>query len=265
MRCSPAQATRHVAGLEKALGQSLLQRTTRRVSLTPAGGQFLLQVRPAVQALEAATSGLRGRAGQPLAGPLRVAAPRAAGVRLLTPVVADFVQENPGVVPHCVLLDRSIDPDAENFDVVMEAQPLGEGSQEPVILLEWGLYAAPTYLARKGRPHGVSDLPQHDAIVLDAQRSWALRGGEPLVPRPALLCNDIEAVTQFCVSGLGLALLPKYMASQRAEGSGLQLLLDGFEPKPDGLFLRTPRFHLSGETARAFHTFLTTRLKRLRF
>jgi DNA-binding transcriptional LysR family regulator len=114
------------------------------------------------------------------------------------------------------------------------------------------------------RPHGPSDLLSHRGLFLSSQPAWDLRGGSEFQPKQQFMANRLEALKSLCMGGQGIALLPVFLVRREIERAELLQLLDGFEPKPLGLFSVTPQQKRETAATKAFRMFLEARFKRLR-
>ena len=157
---STSVVSRQIAALEAELGVRLLKRSTRTVELTEAGTNYLKRVRRLLFELEDANKSLKAPATAAV-GKLRIAAPTAIGLSLIAPSIADFMAANPHVVMHLDLLDRRVDADEEDYDLVLR---LDEEIGNRLAQIEAGLFASPAYIAHHGRPHGPADLGKHLAL-----------------------------------------------------------------------------------------------------
>jgi DNA-binding transcriptional LysR family regulator len=259
---STSVVSRQIAALEAELGVTLLKRTTRSVELTHAGNTYINHIRPLLTELNEANSAIRNP-NSGAGGRFRVAAPSTIGLSLIAPAIADFMAVNPTIIAHFDLLDRRVDAFEEDYDLALQ---LGEAPEDAGILaqIEMGLFASPGYCARHNRPHGPSDLPSHRGLFLSSQPAFELRGGSEFQPKQQFMANRLEALKSLCMGGQGIALLPVFLVRREIERAELLQLLDGFEPKPLGLFSVTPQQKRETAATKAFRMFLEARFKRLR-
>jgi DNA-binding transcriptional LysR family regulator len=219
LRVPKSSVSRSVALLEEELGVRLLQRTTRKVELTEAGRVFYDRASLALAGLEdaeAAVSDLQAS----LRGTLRVTAPADAGAGILAPLIARFVERHPGVHVECVLTARVVDLIAEGIDFAFRASKISDSSlvARRLQARDGALYAAPSYLARRGAPERVVDLAAHDCVLFRADQGrtrWALTGplGEETVEvHGPISADDFAFVHQAALRGVGIALMPQFIA-----------------------------------------------------
>jgi DNA-binding transcriptional LysR family regulator len=226
----PSAVSRRVAALEELLGVPLLQRTTRRLSLTTAGQELAERAGPAVVALVEAADEVR-RAETALAGPIRVSVPGALGRRRVAPLLFDFVRANPGVQLDLRVSDARLDLVAERIDLALR---IGKPTDPAVVarLLARSPQRLVAPLALLGRLTGPLDPVAFGRLPRIVRRE----GGQiidlpnPEAP-PVLICDDVETVAAAVVAGLGFAVLPEWLARTLPEVRVLGLPL----PIGDGL------------------------------
>ena len=263
MGISTSVVSRQIAALETELGIRLLKRSTRRVELTDAGSIYLKRVRSFLTELEETNRALKNP-NSTAAGRFRIATGTAIGLSLIVPAIADFMAANPGVAIHLDLLDRVIDPQEEDYDLVLQFGDIPEAAGPMLAQIEVGLFSSPAYLAHHGRPHGPSDLTAHRALYLASQQMWNLRGSFDEKPKMQFCSNRLEALKALCLAGQGIALLPLFLVRAEIERGDLVQLLDGFEPKPSSLFVAKSPLRSETTASRLFQNFLEARFKRLR-
>ncbi len=157
--------TRHLAELEQALGVSLLNRTTRRVTLTEEGARYHAEARTILRLVDEATDEARSAGGDPI-GTVRVSCTGALGVRHVARALFDLQDRYPGVSVDLSLSDVRIDLVREAVDVAIRLGPLADSSMQVrrVGQSRRILVASNEYLARHGRPAGPDDLLRHEVI-----------------------------------------------------------------------------------------------------
>lgn len=212
---SPAVVTRLVADLEEHLGTRLLQRTTRRQSLTDAGEAYLERVRHILQDLDDAHS-LVSSHTQELSGTLRVLAPPVLATHVLAPMVASFHQRYPQIQLDIEVASHR-EPPIEAFDITLMGTDEGYDANiiaRKVNATEAFLVASPAYLARRGTPAMPQDLLQHDCLRIKPDmgtRSRMLRlfrsdrDDEVLLDvRPVLWANHTDTLMRAALDGAGI-------------------------------------------------------------
>ena len=197
-------------------------------------------------------------------GRFRIVTSTAVGLSLIVPAIADFMAANSRIAIHLDLLDRVIDPQEEDYDLVLRLGDISETAGNMLAQIEVGLFSSPAYLAHHGRPHGPADLGNHRALYLAGQQNWNLRGNFDARPKMQFCSNRLEALKAVCLAGQGIALLPIFLVRAETERGDLVQLLDGFEPKPSILAIAKSPLRSETTASRLFQNFLESRFKRLR-
>ena len=207
---TPQAASQAIAQLEQHLGVRLLHRTTRGLSLTDEGQQFLESTRPAVGMLERALHVARG-AKDEAAGPLRIVGPRSGFAPVLMPVVDEFCRAHPEVVPDVQLDDGIGNWVQDRVDVGFRiGGPPAEGLiARRLFAVQLVICAAPDYLKKFGAPRSLDDLASHRCSVFRHPATgqvtpWHVRVGQEVVHRPmagVLSTNDVDAELQAILGG----------------------------------------------------------------
>jgi DNA-binding transcriptional LysR family regulator len=232
-----AAVSRSVADLEKALGVRVLERTTRRVALTPAGRLIYPYAKRIVAEVDAARA-LIARAHAPANGPLRVAAEPTYGRALLAPLVPRFLESFPDVPLEVVLQAVEV---RDSWEVAIRAGLPDEASNLAHRLLGAPpavLCATPAYLRQRGAPARPEDLRSQDLLTPGAEspeyRLELSRGTQRAEVRVAskLTANDPAVLHGACAAGLGVALLPEFLCRQGLATGRLKLVLPGWTLAP---------------------------------
>ncbi len=165
LKSSKPAVSRLIADLEERLSARLLNRTTRRLSLTDEGHRFYDQAREILTAIEQAEEELSARSSKP-SGVLRISAPLSFGVLELAPLLGQFSRENPDVQLDVELDDRTVDVVNEGFDLAIRISRLASSSliSRQLAASQVKLCASPKYLKLRGVPKTLDELARHDAI-----------------------------------------------------------------------------------------------------
>lgn len=222
--------SRRVAVLEQRLGARLLQRTTRKLSLTDAGRVYYQHAARGLSEMEAAELAV-SRMQEVPRGHLRVSTP--INVPYLAPVLASFLQTFPEVDLEVVCTDRRVDLIAEGFDVAVRAGRLLDSTlvAKTLGVLRSFVVASPAFLAREGRPSQPSDLSNFECVLFGAvpdPTSWTLsRGDEQVTARVKgrFVVNDFHLVEHGALSGVGIAMLPAHRSTQALGTGALERVL----------------------------------------
>ncbi|WP_260599751.1 LysR family transcriptional regulator [Sphingomonas endolithica] len=237
---SAATVTRAVALLEGLAGETLLLRSTRRLSLTAAGDRHVTIWREVLARLaEIAPSAAAG----PLRGGIVLTAPELFGRLKVMPVLEPFLRREPLVSARIVLVNRLVDLVGEGIDLAVRLAPLPDSTMTAIKLGELRILvcAAPDYLARAGAPASPQELAQHDCIGLNAEGDgelWpfgAAQAGARVrsvrVPT-RLSLNNAGAAIDAALRGHGLIRARAYQVAEDVAAGRLVAILDAFEPPP---------------------------------
>ncbi len=239
---SKAAASKTLTKLEKRLGARLLNRTTRRLSLTEAGAALYNRVGNAMADIDAAESEVMDLSGKPR-GRLRVTAPIYFGTVHLMPVVCEFLRQYPDIELELDLDNKIVDLVEKQIDVAIRITTLIDSSLVARRLADVRLLtvASPDYLKRRGTPKKPDDLKDHTGLhyaLLRAPNEWYFqRDGEAINVRVPgqLRCNSDDALKHAALEGLGITRFPEvFIAGEIAEGRLVRLLED-YEPPPSSL------------------------------
>jgi DNA-binding transcriptional LysR family regulator len=229
-----SSVSRAVSALEAALGIRLLQRTTRRLSLTDAGRAYYQRARDALASLEEAQQAAAALGAAPR-GLVRITAPTDLGAGI-APVLATFLRAHPAVRVEVSLTPRLVDLVKEGFDLAVRAGPLLDSSllARKLADTELGLFAAPAYLARAGRPRRLADLTRHECVLYRAMGGaarWRLsgpRGEEEVAVRGQVEGDEFAFVRAVVEAGQGIAFAPVGMFAPAVEARAVERVLPSF-------------------------------------
>jgi LysR family transcriptional regulator for bpeEF and oprC len=267
---SRAAASGHVAALEKHLGVRLLNRTTRRVSLTAEGADFLRRCRRILDEVQDAEETLRGSRSKPQ-GLLRVDVPVAFGRYLLLPALPDFTRRYPAIDLDIRLNDRIVDLVAERVDVAVRVGGLQQSGlvARRVAQVNIVTCASPAYLADHGEPQTPDDLRQHRLLALTPAAGgtpeWTFPA--PYTPRRlklhfAMQFNSAEAPIIAAAAGLGITHTADLIVAEYVGRSELKLILNDFVLPGQPISLVYPSAGHQSPKVRVFSDFAANLLKR---
>ena len=235
-------ATKHVAALEARLGARLFHRSTRGVTPTEVGTAYYDKAKAIARQLEEADS-LAALMQSRVQGSLRISTSVAFGRRVLTPLVLRFMQQHPGLQIDLSFDDRYVNLVEQGIDVAIRMGRLADSTLGASYLAvnPWLMAAAPSYLAARGAPQRPEDLEAHDCIVYSSVQGdarWHVDrpgGATAMVPvQGPLRSNNLSAVLAACRDGLGLAILPGYVAREAlADGSIVPVMTDHALPSQE--------------------------------
>jgi DNA-binding transcriptional LysR family regulator len=207
-----------VARLEKRLGVTLIQRTTRKLNITPAGRAYYERCVRGLEEIETAEAEVVLSAGEP-GGLLRITAPGDVAHGMLPPIVSRFLARYPRTRVEVLVANRVVDLVAEGVHLAIRAAALRDSTLVARRFMPFtgGLWASRAYLGRKGTPKAPAELEKHDCLVFPRFSAQALRltdGRSRIEVKPAgrLAVDDPGTMRNFILRDLGIGLLPDYLA-----------------------------------------------------
>jgi DNA-binding transcriptional LysR family regulator len=231
--------SRALAELEASLGAQLIQRTTRKLSATPAGAAFLERIRPALAAIEAAREAARNE-GETPQGRIRIAGPTLLGAAWLAPAAATFMQRWPGVEVELVLSERQADLVADGLDLAVRVGALPDSSlrARPLAQLRRVFFASPHWLRQHGTPGHPGQLASLPCVLRSTgkdRRHWPVRIDGVLhqvAVSGAFSANDAAAANEAVACGLGIGMAPLWQLRRMLDEGRVELILQDCEPAP---------------------------------
>ncbi|MDP1610234.1 MAG: LysR family transcriptional regulator [Sulfuritalea sp.] len=226
--------SRRIAFLEEQLGERLMLRTTRRLTLTEFGRQLLEHASQVAAEVDAVKALREHRQVRP-SGRLRVSMPGDFATTLLTEMLAAFMALHPAVSLELDLSPRRVDLLGENFDLAVRMGDLPDDAllaAKRIAVFTSGLYAAPAYLAERGDPTTPEELAQHDALHLLGRNGepvgWRLNRGTRTwegVPPGRTAANAPNLLIDLARAGAGIAAVPDYLAAPSVRRGELRRIL----------------------------------------
>ena len=240
--------SKRVTALEDCLGVALLQRSTRRAVPTADGMAFQERSKAVLQALDEAAQSVAG--GRGLAGTIRLALPVSFGHLHVVPTLMPFLRENRDLLVQMDLDDRHVDLVQGGYDLAVRIGNLGDSTlvARRLATSRRILCCSPAYLAGRARPVTLDDLAAHDCVgygLVASSQVWqfqppeargaaAAAGRVAITVRARIVANNGEAMLQAALQGLGLTVLPTFIAGSHVRaGTLVGLQLDGLVPTPD--------------------------------
>jgi len=211
LNISPMAVSRRLAGLEQALGTRLLQRTTRAVSMTQEGTEFIPYARALVEAAEGAHA-LFSPASKGASGLLRITAPSGFGRGHIIPLIPELLEQNAALRIDLQLTEDVVDIVGRGIDVAVRIAPLRDSSliARKIVDNPRVVCASPRYLRQYGLPVTLSDLKRHHCLRLSNVLHWTFEseGHSTSVSVDGRFSSDnVEGIRELCLQGLGLAQL----------------------------------------------------------
>ncbi|MFK0332362.1 LysR family transcriptional regulator [Rhizobium sp. NPDC090275] len=246
LRLSKSVVSERLAELERSLGGMLLHRTTRKLTLTEDGTAFLERAARIVREIEDATAEMAERRGT-LSGPLRIAAPVTFGRMHLGPALYPFLAKHPEIQLVLDIDDRRVDVSSEGYDAIVRNGPIVDSR-----LVVWKLsrsrrllVASPDYLERHGTPKTLNDLDGHKGIFYTNRgvSDWRFQtpdGAIVVRASQVLGMNNGDMIRDAAVAGLGIALLPAFIAGPAVSEGRLSEIDVGYKPEAEFIYMAHP-------------------------
>lgn len=246
LNLSKSVVSERLAEMERTLGASLLHRTTRKVSLTEDGAAFLEKAVRILHDVDDAVADMAERRGT-LSGPLRISAPVTFGRMHLGPALYPFLLKHPLLEVTLDLDDRRIDASSEGYDAVIRHGTLDDSRLVawPLAASQRLLVASPEYLARHGAPVTVGDLQGHRGVFYTNRGTadWRFEGPNgALMVRAgnALRVNNGDMILDAALAGLGIALLPTFIAGLAIKSGDLKVIDIGVSTAIESIYVAHP-------------------------
>ena len=263
---SKSLASRHVSALEHALSVKLLNRSTRKLTLTEAGAVFYAHCARIVEEAELAEQSLARTQSEP-AGVVRVTSVAPFATRHVLPSLVDFHARHPGIRVRLSCSNRAIDLGEEGFDlgIRITARPDPNLVARKLAANRAVLCATPGYLERHGVPRRVADLEKHECVLfppIAPKGVWTFRQGgrrHSVKVAGAFETDEMEAVFSAVASGLGIGAVPEYMAGDALRRRQLVPVLARFHLPESGIYLVYLPNRTLPSRVRSFIDFLVAR------
>lgn len=239
MGLATSVVSKRVKDLEAFLSTRLLQRTTRKVSLTDTGYSYLEYVRKFLDELEEVEESIRNKTQKPI-GEIKLAAPLSFGMKYLGPVLSNYLQEYEDVSIKTFLSDRQIDLIEEGYDLSIRIGQLKDSSliSRKLASCRRVVCASPAYFEKYGHPQKPKDLMGHNCMsytnlaegkawpfVIEGKKIWQSTSGRFSSDNGDLLCEA-------AIAGCGITLLPTFIVGKIIRSGALEIALEEYE-EPD--------------------------------
>ena len=262
---------RTLAALERQLGVSLLNRTTRRIHLTDAGARYLERCRVILSEVQDAEAKLTSSQAEPQ-GRLAVTASVLFGRRYVAPIVTEFIRRHKDVNVEMLFVDRVANVVEEGLDVAVRIGHLRDSSLVAIRIGEVRrvVCASPQYLRRHGAPRTPQEIRAHLCVRhmgLSPRNEWSFRVGRRTVSIPiacALVSNEIDSALDACANGLGLGMFLSYQTAPYRTSNKIRYVLEEFETEPMPVQVVYPHTRRLSTTVRAFVDQCVKKLRQVR-
>lgn len=264
---SKSAVSKQISALEDRLGVRLLNRTTRRLSVTEVGEGYYAWCRQITEQVHEAELSVSRLHAEPR-GSLKINAPVSFGFLQLAPMIPEFLASYPDLDIDVTVNDRFVDVIDEGYDVVIRIGKLADSSLVARRLgsAELVVCGAPSYLAAHGEPTGIDDLSRFNCMVYNQAGpavEWRFQGPDgprTLRPKGNFRSNNGDILRHAAIGGVGLARLPMFIVWQDLRSGTLKQVLGDYRDSAPGIYALYPHNrHLSAKV-RAFVDFLARRL-----
>ncbi|CAB3832221.1 LysR family transcriptional regulator [Achromobacter denitrificans] len=266
---SSAGLSKQLRALEAHLGAVLIQRTTRKMSLTDTGAAYYAECCRLLDELDALEKSVKQQSRR-VSGRLRVNAPVSFALSVLSPLLARFLRQYPDLKLDLAMEDRLVDAVGQGFDVSIRLRAQLDDSTliaRRLASLTQVLCAAPSYLERRGRPDGVEALREHDILSYTlADGPGALQDDEagqatdPLAGPAHIQANNSLMLRDLLEAGLGIGALPSFLAAPAIADGRLARVLPELPCAPRHVYAVYPTSRHLQPKVKAFVDFLAAHL-----
>lgn len=263
---SKSSVSKQVGRLEDRLGVRLLNRTTRRLSLTEAGATFYAACRRVLDEAEGAERAVSSLSAAPR-GLLKLNAPMSFGFLHLSGAIPAFHAQFPQITLEAVMNDRFVDLVEEGYDVALRIGDLRDSSlvARRIAPCRAVLCASPAYLDRRGRPARPEQLAGHDCLLYANTanpREWTLNGAggrAAVAVAGPLIANNGDLLCAAALDGMGITKLPTFIVGPCLRDGRLEVVLPDFPVPEQGIHAVYPHSRNLSLKVRVFVDFLTER------
>ena len=268
---SLTSVSRQLIALEEILGTTLVERTTRHLSLTESGRLYYERAKQILEEVAEMESGLTMQTGV-ASGRLHVSTPSLLGRLRLAPMLPAFLAEQTRVSVDLLLVDRPVRLAEEGIDVALRVGPLEDSGLMVRKLdnIQLVVCAAPDYLHRRGEPATPDDLTEQDCLAfgdVPGVAEWSFQEGavRRALRIPTRLCaNDFDTLVSAALAGAGLVRVPSWQVAHHLADGRLRIVLEAYQRPPTPLSILTLRNRLLLPKVRAFVDFLQQHWTRAR-
>jgi DNA-binding transcriptional LysR family regulator len=265
---SKTAVSRQISDLERRLGVRLLNRTTRRLSLTEEGQRFHEHARTVLADLESAEADVMTRARE-VTGLLRITAPLSFGILQLAPLWPAFRARHPGATLDVTLGDRVVDLVDEGYDLAIRIARLPDSTlvSRRLAVTRMVLCAAPAYLRKHGRPRQPADLAEHVTLAYSywsGGDEWPFTGPDGAVSvrvKPWMRTNNGDSCRAAALAGAGIIMQPSFLVGEDLRQKTLVEVMPEFRAVELGVYAVYPTRRYLLPRVRAMVDFLAERFR----
>jgi len=261
LNLSKGTVSKQLAKLEAHLGGRLLNRTTRRLTLTEAGSAFYERAKQILESVEEAECVVSGFTAEPR-GTLKINAPMSFGASYLGGLLADYQNKYPQVDIQISLHDRQIDVVEEGYDLVLRIASLEDSSliARRLASCRIVLCASPAYLEKHGEPKTPEELKNHPCLLYtynDSSKYWTLQNSvgscKKQIPVDGpLLANNGDLICDAMLKGMGISSMPTFIVGDAIKKGEAKVILPEWHPPSSDIYLLYPSSKNLSAKVRAF-------------
>ncbi len=261
LRIAPSVVTKRISQLEKHLGMRLISRSTRGLTLTGDGERYLPRLARLMAEHEEIFNGAIAQ-HEKIEGRIQVATPPTITSMFIGTMLCEFQLKHPRVDMELVLMERSVNPLEEGFDLALGAMPISYPNVIDVPLCRYDLVTvcAPAYLSGREVPRHPTELVDHQCLTTALFRtSWGFthaRGSMNIEVHSRLQSSDSQMVRDAARMGMGIAILPRYLVNEDLRTGVLIPVLEEFPVAVYWLKVQVPRMKMNRPAVRALIEFL---------
>lgn len=258
--------SRRLSELEDRLGTRLIQRTTRRSSLTQPGRTYYDQALKAVSYI-AEINAEAAQLNRGLSGTLRIAVPLSFGLQHLSPAIDLFTQQHPNLTIQADFSDRQVDLVEEGFELAIRIAELKDSSVQArrISPIHHVLVASPNYLERHGTPNTPTDLKQHETLKYGSasQSLWTITDAtgteHQLRLESKMVANNGDFLERMAIAGHGIIMLPTFLVWKSIAAGDLAVVLPECSLPSFNAYAVYPQNRFLPQRARLFIDFIAER------
>lgn len=248
LQLSNAAVSKHIAHLEERLRTRLLQRTTRRVSVTPAGSAYLERCSSILDELDELDQSAM-QTSTVVKGTLRVNGPGSFGVMYLSPIIPGLLAKWPDLSIDVSLTDRFVDLIEEGVDVAVRISSALPDSTtlvgQRLTTCDQVVVATPEYLRKHGTPKTPADLARHECLIYGVRPPlWPLEANSEQIEVPVsgrLRADNSIALRDALVAHTGISLMPQFYVQDLLDAGRIRVVLASYRPPQVGIYAVYPR------------------------
>lgn len=241
LNTSSATVSRRINSLELALGVRLINRTTRNLSMTEAGEQYLEDVNIILSDIESSEEKLREGKSE-IKGELRISAPLSYGIKCLSPILSDFLKEYPDISINLQLEDRQTDLQAEGIDIgIRIASDIKDSTIVATAIgsIEFAMVASPDYINNNGNPKNNKQSEGHSFLGYTLDKLNIDTNDNIINPmnQNRFVANNGESLRDAAINGLGIVGLPEFIINKELASGKLVRVFEEHKLEPATLYI----------------------------